>query len=131
MRLVTALAVVGIVTILFSAGCDKPQQPVAENPPVGAQTPPDPEEMGGPLPPGADHTATTPPGGDLGPITPPPGDTAGGRTYTVKPKDGVMSIARTQLGNAHRWKEIIALNPEIQPPDYKLRIGQVIKLPAK
>ena len=62
------------------------------------------------------------------PATPAPGET---RKYVVKAHEGMMSIARTELGNEHRWKEIVALNPEIQAPDYKLKVGQVIKLPAK
>ena len=34
-------------------------------------------------------------------------------------------------GHEERWKDIAALNPEIQPPDYRLKVGQTIKLPSK
>jgi nucleoid-associated protein YgaU len=129
MRLVAILTVVSVVSFLFLTGCEKPPPPVQNGPPIGTQAPPTGDELSGPgsIPPG---TGTLPPGGsDIGPVGPvTPGD---GHTYTVKAHDGLMSIARTQLGNEHRWKEILALNPEIQAPDYRLKVGQVIKMPAK
>lgn len=49
--------------------------------------------------------------------------------YTVKPGDTLYSIARSQLGTDKRVKEIIKLNPGIDPD--KIKPGQVINLPAK
>lgn len=48
------------------------------------------------------------------------------RTYTVKKGDSLWKIARKQLGNPNRYKEIQAMN------DMKgdlIRVGQVIQLP--
>ena len=52
-----------------------------------------------------------------------------GRTYLVKPHDSLMGIARTQLGDQKRWKEIVQVNPGLTPEN--LTAGQTIKLPAK
>ncbi len=49
------------------------------------------------------------------------------RTYTIQKGDTLWSIARTQLGDGKRYKEIMELNPGLEPN--KLRIGTVIKLP--
>jgi nucleoid-associated protein YgaU len=54
---------------------------------------------------------------------------AGGeRSYTVQKNDSYYSIAKKELGNASRWKEIEKLN-NIASED--LHVGKVIKLPAK
>ncbi len=54
---------------------------------------------------------------------------AGGeRTYTIQKNDSYYSIAKKELGNAARWKELEKLNG-VASED--LRIGKVIKLPAK
>jgi nucleoid-associated protein YgaU len=50
------------------------------------------------------------------------------RTYTIKKGDLLRSIARTQLGDENRWKEIQSLNPSVDPS--KLVVGATIKLPA-
>lgn len=52
----------------------------------------------------------------------------GERTYTVKSGDSYYTIAKRELGQASRWKEIERLNG-IGPEE--LHVGQVIKLPAK
>lgn len=49
-------------------------------------------------------------------------------TYTVKKGDVLRSIAREKLGDEARWKEIVALNPGLDPK--KLAVGQKIKLPG-
>ena len=130
MRLATVLVLVSVVSVMFLAGCpNKPPTPAPSNS-VGYVTPPTGEDLGSTTPPGAgtEHVITAPP------VDPGPGagagDTSGGRSYTVKAHDGLMGIARTQLGNEHRWKEILALNPEIKDPN-QLKVGQTIKLPAK
>lgn len=115
---------VALSLCLFSAGCEKPKP--ADD--AMAPDPQTPEDMSAGM-----DTGPVPPG----PMLPPPAvettmlDESGDRTYTVQKGDGLMSIARTQLGNASRWKEIAALNPEILPPAYAIKVGQVIKLPAK
>ena len=53
----------------------------------------------------------------------------GERTYTIQKNDSYYSIAKKELGNAARWKELEKLNNGIASED--LRVGKVIKLPAK
>ncbi|MBA3697287.1 MAG: LysM peptidoglycan-binding domain-containing protein [Planctomycetes bacterium] len=53
---------------------------------------------------------------------------SGERTYTVQKNDSYYSIAKKELGSAARWKELEKLNG-ISSED--LRVGKVIKLPAK
>ncbi len=64
--------------------------------------------------------------------TPAPGSepvvAAGEHTYKIKRDDSYYSIAKRELGNASRWKEIEKLN---NIPSEELRVGQTIKLPAK
>jgi LysM repeat protein len=45
--------------------------------------------------------------------------------YVVKRGDSLRAIAKTF---GLHWADIAALNPVIQPPDYKIFVGQVIKL---
>ncbi len=130
MRVVSCLLVIGAVSMFLMVGCQqKPPDPTPK--PVGVQDPLNPGEIAGTgdVPPGpvATHGSDIGPVGDPGTVAPP---TGGERTYTVKAHDGLMSIARTQLGNPHRWKEILQLNPDIKDPN-QLKVGQVIKLPAK
>jgi LysM repeat protein len=56
--------------------------------------------------------------------TPGPGE----RTYKLKAGDSYYTIAKRELGNASRWRELEKLNG-IGAED--LRVGQTIKLPAK
>jgi len=51
------------------------------------------------------------------------------RSYTVQKGDTLWSISVRMLGNGQRWREIVDLNPGLEPT--KLRIGQVILIPAK
>lgn len=53
---------------------------------------------------------------------------SGSRPYTIKKGDLLRSIARTQLGNENRWKDIQALNPGLDPT--KLVVGATIRLPG-
>jgi len=53
---------------------------------------------------------------------------SGERSYTIQKNDSYYSIAKKELGNAGRWKELEKLNGL---PSEDLRIGKVIKLPAK
>lgn len=54
---------------------------------------------------------------------------ASGRACTVQKGDTLRSIARRELGDERRWKEIASANPGIDPS--KLAIGMRVKLPAK
>lgn len=112
------------IAALITLGCDKPK--------VNTPPPPSPAPI-------SDMTGTpiTPvPAIDPAPtpapvVTPAPTPTAtGGRTYTIKAKEGLMEIARKELGDPKRVKEILAMNPEITDAN-KVKIGQVIKLPEK
>jgi phosphate transport system substrate-binding protein len=49
-------------------------------------------------------------------------------TYTVAPGDTFKSIANKLYRDAHRWRDIVAANPNIDPRR-RLRAGQVLKLP--
>lgn len=50
-----------------------------------------------------------------------------GRTYTVRARDTLSSIAASQLGNYRRWPEIASMN-QVRDPRL-LRVGQVLRLP--
>jgi nucleoid-associated protein YgaU len=51
------------------------------------------------------------------------------KTYTVKSGDLLSTISQKTLGTSKRWKEIAALNPQLDPNNMK--VGTVIKLPAR
>ena len=51
------------------------------------------------------------------------------RWYQVKPKDRYTKIAKEQLGNEKRWKEIYELNKNIFADPDRIRPGVRIKLP--
>jgi LysM repeat protein len=51
------------------------------------------------------------------------------RRYTVRRHDSLWSIAERQLGDPLRYREIAALNPHLGP-DYEIRAGDVLSLPA-
>jgi nucleoid-associated protein YgaU len=54
------------------------------------------------------------------------------RTYKVGAKDSLYSIAKSQLGNGNRYKEILELNRGILPTEKSpLKPGMTIQLPAK
>ncbi len=52
------------------------------------------------------------------------------RTYQIRKNDRYMSIAREQLGDAGRWREIYELNKAIFPDAGRIRAGVNIKLPV-
>lgn len=66
------------------------------------------------------HFETVPP---VAPVAP------AANTYTVQKGDTLWSIAQRFLGDGKRWREIVEVNPGLEPS--KLKIGQVIMLPAK
>ena len=52
------------------------------------------------------------------------------KLYTVKDGDSLWEIAKNQLGDGNRFKEILKLNPNISAND-NLAIGTKLKIPAK
>ncbi len=50
------------------------------------------------------------------------------RQYQVRPGDELWTIAEEQLGSGARWREIVALNPDIDD-SLKVRPGQSLRLP--
>ncbi len=60
-------------------------------------------------------------------------EASGGDTfvYVVQPSDSLALIARTQLGDESRWREIWNLNREVIPNPSIIRAGQRLKLPGK
>ena len=122
MRFSTLSAILLAVSLV--AGCQdqkpKDQMPTAVQSPDSGLN-----EASTPLPEPGPMTYTPPP--------PPLADTAapmGSGSYVVKPGDTLYKIAREQLGDPKRYKEIKALNPEI-PESYMIKAGQVLKLPKK
>jgi nucleoid-associated protein YgaU len=59
-----------------------------------------------------------------------PPSQAGHSVYTVKEGDNLWKIAKKQLGNGTRYKEILTLNPHITK-DKPLVVGSKLTLPAR
>ena len=53
---------------------------------------------------------------------------AGARSYSVREGDNLWKIAARELGDGDRWKEIVALNPKVDPN--KLIVGAALRLPG-
>jgi len=49
--------------------------------------------------------------------------------YRVRSGDTLSSIARRELGNADRWREIAKANPSVDPN--RLKVGQALTLPGR
>lgn len=54
-----------------------------------------------------------------------------GRTYVVRAKDTLSSIARDELGSTGRWKEIVELNDDVLHGSHVIRAGLELRLPAR
>ncbi len=68
---------------------------------------------------------------DVAPTAPGVSPVVGGpgeRTYTIQKGDTLYAIAKRELGNSRRWKEIESLNGGLSSAD--LKVGHTIKLPA-
>ncbi|MFD0675155.1 LysM peptidoglycan-binding domain-containing protein [Cohnella sp. GCM10027633] len=52
-------------------------------------------------------------------------------TYTIKPGDNLIQIARLQLGDDARWRDIQKLNGIKDGELRSLRVGRVLQLPSK
>jgi len=61
----------------------------------------------------------------------PPGKSKGYRWYEVRKGDRYESIAKRELGDARRWKEVYELNKKVFPKASDIRWGVRIKLPEK
>ena len=51
-------------------------------------------------------------------------------THTVNRGESLWSIAATELGDGHRWRELADLNPDTHGPDWVIHPGTVLTLPA-
>ena len=51
------------------------------------------------------------------------------KTYTIQPGDSLSKIAKEQLGDASRWKEIFEANKDVIKDPNLIRVGQEITLP--
>ena len=58
---------------------------------------------------------------------PPMPSTAGSRSYVIKSGDTLEQIARAQLGDGQKWRQIASANPGINPNN--LKVGQSITIP--
>lgn len=77
---------------------------------------------------GAPGKPATLPGREL--VAPKPAGPAE-RTYTVKAGDTLGLIAKSQLGTSKRWKDILDFNRKTLERDDQLKVGMVLKIPAK
>lgn len=68
-------------------------------------------------------------GTDALPHAPPPVGTPPAGAYTIQRGDTLIAIAAHFYGDASQWSVIAQANPEADPR--RLRVGQVIKLPAR
>jgi len=53
------------------------------------------------------------------------------KTYKLKTGDSLMKVAKTQLGDAGRWRELMELNKISWSDMRKLPIGMVLQLPER
>ena len=137
-------AILGVLCLLTGMGCEKqePQMPGsgAQSPPIRPMTKLDPDAHPKPLTPQRD--ARPAPGTTRiakptplvlikapSPVEKPKASTSTLRTYTVQKKDTLWSIAKRHLGDGQRWRDILAVNPGLEPR--KLMSGQIINLPEK
>lgn len=120
MRMIRVLAV--LVAVAGVAGCqqDKDTQ-VAEAPPLEPLEPAYEENYPEPVNEAASVSAYEPA------PEPQPVYRSVPNSYTIQRGDTLWSIATRFYRDGHRWRDIQAANPGIQPT--KLRVGQKIVLP--
>ena len=137
-----AAAILGVFCLVAGLSCEKPepQMPASAAPAPPARTmtelkpapplkPSAPAVATRPAPTTKRITTPTPLVATPAPITRPKEPAPALRTYTVRKKDTLWSIAKKHLGDGQRWKEIVAANPGLDPR--KLMPGQTIKLPER
>lgn len=69
------------------------------------------------------------PGARAAVAAPAPRTDKSARTYLVRPGDTYVSIARSQLGDPRRWREIYELNRDRFPDPDRIEAGVTIRLP--
>lgn len=130
MRYLLPLLLVTAGLLLTVAGCNTPPSQSVEmapaDEPVYANDKPRLEEIR-PVDDGGVENGDVPPAADG--TTPTLSQTAKGKAYVVRKGDTYWRIAAEQLGNGHRWKEIEALNPNVNMN--ALKVGQTIRIPVK
>ncbi|MFE3761795.1 LysM peptidoglycan-binding domain-containing protein [Streptomyces sp. NPDC059104] len=100
-----------------------PGPPLAAAPRTPAVPPPPASGPAMPSPASAAHKAV--------PVSPKPSPTAKKRMYTVKAGDSLSSIARRELGNEARWRELYAMNRTVVGPNPDMILpGMVLTLPG-
>ena len=109
--------------------------PVAPTPAAPAPVEPAPAATPAPAAPTA-APAVSPDAPKTAPLTPPepvvnPTTAPATSAYTVTVGDTLWKIANDQLGDGHRFIEIIGLNPALKRRPDVLTPGQVLELPAK
>jgi nucleoid-associated protein YgaU len=60
----------------------------------------------------------------------PPTSAAGSRTYTVKAGDTLSKIAKEQLGDASKYRQLFDANRSVLSDPDKIYPGQVLQLPT-
>jgi nucleoid-associated protein YgaU len=120
----TVLPIAILAAVLTQQGCQKKQ--------VAAAPPAEPEvgfrsmEDLAPPPPQEGYPAVQP---NPAPVYSPPAVALEPSRYTVQKGDTLWGIAAKTLGSGRRWKDIVAVNPGLDPQ--KLQIGQVLLIPAE
>lgn len=61
-------------------------------------------------------------------LPPPPPDQ---KTYTVEAGDSLWKIAEHQLGSGARYKEILAVNPQLEDENAPIHPGDVLNIPSE
>lgn len=135
-----AIAILGVLCLAAGLSCEKPepQMPAPPTPPVRPMAElkpashPKPSALAvarRPAPTTKRITRPTLLVVKPAPVTRPKDTPPALRTYTVRKKDTLWSIAKRHLGDGQRWREIVAANPGLD--HRKLMPGQTIKLPER
>lgn len=70
-------------------------------------------------------------GSSTNPVSQPEAENARAATYTVKQGDTLSAIARSEYGDAGKWKQIYEANREqIEDPDL-IHPGQELRIPSE
>jgi nucleoid-associated protein YgaU len=80
------------------------------------------------IPTGAGAASTAPAVSPRTTVVEPAPAAGGARSYVIRQGDTLEAIARAQLGDGQKWRQIAAANPGVNPNN--LKIGQTISIPA-